>query len=108
MSDISPEDRELMDEYYAALKSRFDRATLADARRWKARQQGGPLPKPPRRLWRRPLYQWGLLALLFFVASLVVTWAETYPERWNMCGSECRIEQRLERIEELLRRQLVR
>jgi hypothetical protein len=107
MSEESPEDRQLIREYLADFSARNERDVLQDARRWKARQQGGAPPQPTRRWWRRPLYQWGLLAgILLMLASLVVTWLESYPGHWSFCGSECRIEQRLERIEELLRQRV--
>jgi hypothetical protein len=99
MDELDPEDRALIEEYLRDYLAANERAALRDAKRWKARQgQLSAGRRPSRETWLDRALWIGLGILLLGGAMLGTLVAMSFPA----CGSECRIERRLERIEQLL------
>jgi hypothetical protein len=94
---VTEDDERLKKEYLAAKLGEVDERILADARRWRARQAD----RRRRGLgewWWEGGYRWALpVSILLLLAAMVIGWAESSGS-WVSCGSDCRIERRLERI----------
>jgi hypothetical protein len=104
LSRPSDEDRQLMREYLDAKMATVDRAFLADARKWKARQADTSRA----RRWYSNVYLWVFWGL--FLLALLIWGFDTLGRRYGWfplsCSSQCRMERRLERIEQLLDQRL--